>query len=274
MNLDPGRVEERITPRTRAILPVHFAGSACDMAALMAMAGRHGLRVIEDCAHAIETTIGDQHVGTIGDFGCYSFYATKNLATGEGGMIVTADPEAARRLRSLSLHGLSRDAWNRFGAEGYRHYHAVEPGFKYNMMDLQAAIGIHQLRRLEANWQRRRAVWQAYLEAFADLPLDLPGAPRPGTRHAYHLFTVLVDERRTGIARDRFLEAMTRENIGVGVHYRSIPTHPAYRDRWRPEDYPVSHRIGEQTVSLPLSARLTDRDVADVIAAVRRVLRA
>ncbi|HMM46051.1 MAG TPA: DegT/DnrJ/EryC1/StrS family aminotransferase [Candidatus Macondimonas sp.] len=270
-NLDPAAVAARITPRTRAILPVHFAGRPCDMGALMALAERHDLRVIEDCAHAIESTYDGQGVGTFGDFGCFSFYVTKNVVTGEGGMILARRAEDAARLKTLALHGMSHDAWKRFSDSGYRHYQVVECGFKYNMMDLQAAIGLHQLARVEASWQRRRAIWARYQDAFADLPVTRPAESDPRSRHAHHLYTLLVDEARCGRTRDAFLEHMTAQRIGVGVHYLSLPEHPYYQDRlgWRPEDNPNAMRIGRQTVSLPLSPALTDTDVEDVIAAVR-----
>ena len=169
---------------------------------------------------------------------------------------------------------MSKDAWKRFGDEGFKHYSVVACGFKYNMMDIQAALGIHQLARVEKNWHRREEIWQRYQAAFADLPIELPAAAEEGTRHAYHLFTILVDKARTGISRDAFLDAMTSENIGVGVHYLSIPEHPFYQETfgWRPEDYPCAMRVGRQTVSLPLSAALTDADVADVVAATRKAL--
>ncbi len=273
-NIDPIRVEAQITERTKAILPVHFAGRPCDMDALGMLAKEHGLLLIEDCAHAIETTYKGRHVGNFGEFGCFSFYATKNVATGEGGMVLTSREEAANRLKMLALHGMTKDAWKRFSDEGYKHYQVVECGFKYNMMDIQAALGIHQLRRVEANWRRRQDIWQIYQRAFQDLPLTLPAPPEEGTRHAYHLYTVLVDPARTGISRDAFMNAMTAENVGVGVHYRSVPTHPYYVERfsWKPEDYPHSLSIGEKTVSLPLSAKLSDEDVDDVIQAVRKTL--
>jgi dTDP-4-amino-4,6-dideoxygalactose transaminase len=274
-NIDPEEVEARITPRTKVLLPVHFAGRPCDMEALVAIAQRHGLILIEDCAHAIETTYRGQHAGTFGRFGCFSFYATKNLATGEGGMVLTSEASSADRVKVLALHGMSKDAWRRFSDEGYKHYQVHECGYKYNMMDIQAALGIHQLKRVEDNWRRRAEVWSRYQQELRDLPLVLPVAPEDDTRHGYHLYTVLVDRERARISRDDFLTAMTAENIGVGVHYQSIPIHPYYRQHfgWRPEDYPNSFRIGEQTVSLPLSAKLGERDVTDVVNAVRRVLK-
>ncbi|MCC9000854.1 MAG: DegT/DnrJ/EryC1/StrS family aminotransferase, partial [Candidatus Contendobacter sp.] len=171
-------------------------------------------------------------------------------------------------------HRMSKDAWKRFGDEGFKHYQVVELGFKYNMMDLQAAIGIHQLARVEACWLKRQAVWRRYQEAFKDLPIGLPAEPAPDTRHAYHLYTILVDEENCGISRDGFLDAMTAQHIGVGVHYLSIPEHPFYQQTlgWCPEDYPHARRIGRQTVSLPISAKLTDDDVGSVIEAVLSVL--
>lgn len=275
MNIDPDRIEASITPKTRAIIPVHFAGRPCDMHALCDISARHDLKLIEDCAHAVETEYGGRSAGTFGDFGCFSFYVTKNVVTGEGGMVLARDEEDAARTRVLALHGLSKDAWKRFGDRGYKHYQVVEAGFKYNMMDLQAAIGIHQLRRVAPYWRRRREVWDRYNEALADLPVDLPLEPESGTRHAYHLYTILVDEAKAGIDRNAFLDAMIAQNVGVGVHYLSIPEHPYYRRKfvWKPEDYPNAMRIGRQTVSLPLSARLADEDVGDVIEAVRRALK-
>jgi len=278
LNIDPGKVREKITPRTRAILPVHFAGRPCDMDALLAIAKEHKLAVIEDCAHAIETLYHGKHAGTLGDFGCFSFYVTKNIITGEGGMVIAKNPDDLARIKVLGLHGMSADAWKRFGDEGYKHYAVVEAGFKYNMMDIQAALGIHQLPRVDAYHARRCAVWDAYDAAFAQLPqgkrLGLPAPQEPDTLHARHLYTVLVDKDASDIERDDFLMAMTRQGIGVGVHYLSLPEHPYYQERlgWKPEAYPEAARIGRQIVSLPISARLEKEDVADVITAVKRVL--
>ena len=273
-NIDPREVAAKITSHTKAVIPVHFAGLACDMDALVTIARRRGLMIVEDCAHAVETTYKGKQAGTFGNFGCFSFYVTKNMTTGEGGMILTTDERHADRLKILALHGMSKDAWRRFSDEGYKHYYVVECGYKYNMMDIQAAIGIHQLRRIQKNWERRQEIWATYQREFSGLPLTLPAQPDEGTRHAYHLYTVLINPERTNLTRDQFIADMTAENIGVGVHYQSIPVHPYYQERfgWRPEDYPHSLRIGQQTVSLPLSPKLTDHDVADVIRAVHKVL--
>jgi dTDP-4-amino-4,6-dideoxygalactose transaminase len=241
---------------------------------IMAVAQQYDLKVIEDCAHAIESEYHGQKTGTFGDFGCFSFYVTKNVVTGEGGMVVAKDVEACGRVKILALHGMSKDAWHRFGDTGFKHYQVVECGFKYNMMDIQAAIGIHQLARVEENWQRRQQIWQHYQREFANLPLTLPQEPAPNTRHGYHLYTILIDASRTGMTRDQFLDAMTARKIGVGVHYLSVAEHPFYQKTfgWQPEDFPHAMRIGRQTVSLPLSPRLSDADVERVVAAVRDFL--
>lgn len=272
--IDPAAIEAAITPRTSAILPVHFAGRPCDMDAIMAIANKHGLAVIEDCAHAIETEYHGRKAGTFGDFGCFSFYATKNITTGEGGMIIGRDEALVARARVLALHGMSKDAWHRFGDKGYKHYQVIECGFKYNMMDLQAAIGIHQLARVESSWQRREEVWNTYMEAFADLSIGLPAPIDAETRHAYHLFTILLGEDRCGISRDAFLDAMNASRIGTGVHYLSLAEHPYYQHRlgWHPEQWPHAMRIGRETVSLPLSPKLSDADVGRIISAARKLL--
>jgi dTDP-4-amino-4,6-dideoxygalactose transaminase len=273
MNIDPGDVEARITSRTRALVPVHFAGRPCDMDTLTAIAARHQLSIIEDCAHAIDAEYHGKAAGAIGDFGCFSFYANKNVTTAEGGMVIARREQEVREVRLLALHGLDADAWNRFGGTGYKHSHAVRVGFKYNMTDLQASLGIHQLRRLPANWHRQQAIWSRYQQAFRNAPVGLPPEPEPGTRHSYHLFTIMLDQH-SGIARDGFLDAMTSLGIGVGVHYLSVAEHPVYQERfgWRPEDWPVAHRVGRQTASLPLTPKLTDADVERVIRAVHEVL--
>ncbi|WP_233843747.1 DegT/DnrJ/EryC1/StrS aminotransferase family protein [Dyella sp. 2HG41-7] len=273
-NIDPAAIEAAITPRTRAILPVHFAGRPCDMGAIMAIASKHNLVVIEDCAHSVEATYRGQPVGTFGDFGCYSFYVTKNVVTGEGGMIVGRSEDQVARARILALHGMSKDAWHRFGDSGYKHYQVVECGFKYNMMDIQAALGLHQLARVERNWRRRDTIWKQYDEAFAALPITLPMPSSAEIRHGRHLYTVMIEPERCGITRDGFLETMTAAGIGTGVHYMSIPEHPYYQQRfgWSPEQWPNAMKLGRATVSLPLSPGMSDQDVARLIDTVRATL--
>ena len=271
MNIDPAGIEARITPRTRALLPVHFAGLPCEMDEILQIAARYRLSVIEDCAHAVEATYRGRPTGTLGDFGCFSFYATKNVTTGEGGMVVARDVEHIRRIKTLALHGMTRDAWKRFSDDGYKHYQVVECGFKYNMMDLQAAIGTHQLARVHASWEKRRSTWQKYQQAFADLPVICPADPPAHVRHAHHLYTLLIEEATCGVSRDAFMARMTAQGVGVGVHYLALTEHPYYQEQlgWMPDDTPHATRIGRQTVSLPLSPALTDEDVGRVIEAVR-----
>jgi dTDP-4-amino-4,6-dideoxygalactose transaminase len=273
MNIDPQQIAKKITSRTRAILPVHFAGRPCEMDSLLELAVKYDLKLIEDCAHAIETEYRGQKAGTFGDFGCFSFYVTKNIVTGDGGMILARSGVDAARLRVLAHQGLSKDAWKRYGDEGFKHYQVIDCGFKYNMMDLQAAIGIHQLKRIESYWLRRQEIWQRYSEAFSELPIILPAAPEANTRHAYHLFTIQIDESHTGFTRDSFLDAITAHNIGVGVHYLSIPDHPYYQKTfgWKPEDYPNAMKTGRQIASLPISAKLTKQDVEDVVEAIYKI---
>lgn len=274
MNIDPGRIQAALTPRTRAIIPVHLTGRPCEMDAILDLAARHDLRVVEDCAHAVEAEYKGRPLGTLGDFGCFSFYVTKNVTTGEGGMVLTRDPAAQDRIKIMSLHGMSRDAWKRFSQDGRRHYQVVAPGFKYNMMDLQAAIGLGQLARVEGAWQRRWELWQAYQERLAHLPVTRPADPAPDTRHGLHLYTLRIDADRCGVTRDQFMDRMGVAGIGVGVHYLALPEHPYYQDLlgWQPEDTPVATAIGRTTVSLPLGAGLTLADIDRVVAAVERSL--
>ncbi|MCC6262355.1 MAG: DegT/DnrJ/EryC1/StrS aminotransferase family protein [Bryobacterales bacterium] len=274
MNLSPARVAERITANTRAIIPVHFAGRPCEMDLLRGQAERHGLTLIEDCAHAIETEYQGRKAGTIGDFGCFSFYPTKNVTTGEGGMVLARDAKHRETIRILSTQGMTLDAWKRFSADGVPHYAVVAAGFKYNMTDMEAALGIHQLARVEANWLRRREIWLHYRDALTGLPVTLPAMAAPGTRHAYHLFPILVDPRVAGLDRDGFLLRLRELRIGSAVHYRSAAEQPYYQSvfGWQPEDVPEAMRIGRQTLSLPLSPALSDHDVERVVRAVRTVL--
>ncbi|RJQ32878.1 MAG: DegT/DnrJ/EryC1/StrS family aminotransferase [Actinobacteria bacterium] len=271
MNIDPDDIQRKITNKTKAIIPVHFAGAAADMDAIMAIAKKHNLKVIEDCAHAIETEYRGRKAGTFGDFGCFSFYVTKNIVTGEGGMVITDNEEYANQIKILGLHGMSRDAWERFSDKGFKHYQVVYAGFKYNMMDMQAAIGIHQLSRIEKYWLRRKQVWEKYNQAFKDLPVYLPSPVEPDSRHSYHLYTLLIDTDKVKISRDEFLNKMTEQNIGIGVHYIALHSHPFYQKTYlyKEGDFPNAEWISNRTVSIPLSAKLSEDDVDDVIEAVQ-----
>ncbi len=274
MNINPEDIERKITSKTKAILPVHFAGRSCDMDAIMDIAKKHHLKIVEDCAHAIETEYRGKKVGTFGDLGCFSFYVTKNIVTGEGGLAITDNEEYANQIKILGLHGMSKDAWKRFSDQGYKHYQVVHAGFKYNMMDLQAAIGIHQLPRVDKYWKRRQEIWNRYNEAFKDLPVFTPASVEPDTRHAYHLYTLLLDMDNLKITRDEFLDEMTKRNIGVGVHYIALHLHPYYQKAfgYGRGDFPNAEWISDRTVSLPLSAKLTDGDVENVIEAAREII--
>ncbi|OWJ76659.1 UDP-4-amino-4,6-dideoxy-N-acetyl-beta-L-altrosamine transaminase [Haematobacter genomosp. 1] len=273
-NILPEQIAARITPRTRAIIVVHMYGRICDMGPIMAIADAAGLPVVEDCAHAVETTWRGAHAGTIGAISCFSFYANKTLTTGEGGMFVARDPALMERARMLSLHGLSRDAWKRFSAAGYQHYDVPEVGWKYNMNDIAAAIGRVQLAGVERRLRRREEIVAHYRAALMGLPIDLPPLPDPSSRHAYHLFAVQIRPGELSIDRDGVLNAIQAENVGVGVHYRGVHLLSGFRSAkvigW--QDLPNADRVSERTRSLPLSSAMTDEEVEAACIAVRRVL--
>ncbi len=273
MTIDPSDAERKITPRTRAILPVHFHGRPADMAALRSLAVKHTLVLIDDAAHAIETRYRGKTMGNLGDITCFSFYVTKNMTTVEGGMVTTGRGEWADRIKILALHGMSKDAWARFSDKGYKHYQVVAAGFKYNMTDLQASFGLHQLHRLEQNLARREAIWKTYTEAFKGLPLLLPPDPAPDTRHARHLYAVRVTPE-SPLDRDDLMDGLYKRNIGTGVHYTALHLHQYYRESfgYNKGDFPNAEAVGATTLSLPLSAKLTDGDVQDVIDAVKACL--
>jgi dTDP-4-amino-4,6-dideoxygalactose transaminase len=274
MNIDPMDVKKKINEKTKAIIPVHLAGRPCEMDILRELAKRFHLYVIEDAAHAIESSYKGKPVGTIGDLGCFSFYVTKNITTVEGGMVVTDRDAWANQIKSLALHGLTQDAWQRFSDEGFKHYQVVCAGFKYNMTDIQASIGIRQLEKIEARAQRRKEIWEIYHQSFQDLPLILPPPTPADQRHARHLYTPLLDLERVRCTRDEFLQALHKENIGAGIHYISLHLHPFYQENYgyRKGEFPNAEFISDRTFSLPFSGKLTDQDVEDVIKAVKKIL--
>ena len=272
--IDLDAAEAAITPRTRAIMPVHLAGRPVDMDRLAELRDRHGLHVIEDAAHAIGAEWHGRRIGSWGNVTAFSFYATKNITTIEGGAILTDSPVIAERVERLALHGLSAGAWQRFTDRGFRHYEAVEPGFKYNMTDIQAALGLVQLPQLDGWIERRRELWERYDDLLVDLPLGTPPPAEPDTRHARHLYQVrLTDEAPLG--RDELIQALHDRNIGAGVHYRGVHLHPYYRRTYAlsPDDFPVATELSARTISLPLGPALTQADQDDVVQALTRLLR-
>ncbi|MDQ6745629.1 MAG: DegT/DnrJ/EryC1/StrS aminotransferase family protein [Actinomycetota bacterium] len=271
--IDLDAAQAAITPATRAIMPVHLAGRPVDMDRLAALRDRHGLLVIEDAAHALGAQWRGRQIGSLGNVTAFSFYVTKNITTSEGGALVTDSEAIAEEVERLALHGLSVGAWQRFSDAGFRHYEVVEPGFKYNMTDVQAAMGLHQLPRLEGWIKRRAELWERYDRLLAELPLMTPPPCAPHTRHARHLYQVLLQDD-AGMTRDQLLDALTARRIGTGVHYRGVHLHPFYRDKYRltPESLPVASDISARTLSLPLSPKVTDADQDDVVQALSELV--
>lgn len=277
LNIDPQAVEAAITPRTKCIMPVHYAGLAADMPAILAIARKHGLKVVEDAAHALPTTVGGQMVGTLqSDATVFSFYANKTITTGEGGMLVTRDPELAKRAKVMRLHGMNRDAFDRFTAKVPSwYYEIVAPGFKYNLTDIAAALGLHQLKRAHAFQQKRTALAAQYREALAGLPLVLPPQSPSGDLHSWHLYVVRLADNAP-ISRDVFIERLFAAGIGCSVHYIPLHLHPYWRGRYdlAPQQFPHSQHAYERMVSLPLYTRMTETDVQRVATAAREALAA
>lgn len=269
-NINPAAIEAAITARTRAIIPVHIAGLPADMQHIRAVAQRHNLAVIEDAAHAFPARYQGQMVGSLSEFTCFSFYATKTITTGEGGMICTNDDEWANRCRIMALHGISKDAWKRYTANGSWHYDIIAPGYKYNMTDIAAGMGLAQLQKAEAMRQRREEIARRYNEAFAVVPeLQVPAVDGPST-HAWHLYMLRLNLDMMSIDRASFIERMRDQHIGTSVHFIPLHTHPYYSERYgyRAEDFPVAYSEYQREVSLPIYSRMSDMDVQDVIDAV------
>ncbi|OAO77003.1 Bacillosamine/Legionaminic acid biosynthesis aminotransferase [Anoxybacillus flavithermus] len=274
-NIDPNKIEEKITSKTKAIIPVHFAGLSCEMDEILTIARAHGLKVVEDAAHALPTTYKGRLIGTLeSDVTVYSFYATKTLATGEGGMIVTRNPEIANRCRVMRLHGISRDAFDRYTSNKPSwHYEVIAPGFKYNLTDVASSLGIHQLRKAYQFQKKRQEMAEKYNEAFKELPLILPPKAKDGDLHAWHLYVIrLTDEVK--ISRESFIEKMSQKGIGCSVHFIPLHIQPYWRDTYRlqPDDYPNALANYERAVSLPLYTKMTEEDQERVIKAVNDII--
>lgn len=273
-NLDPAQLEKHITSRTRAIMVVHIAGLPAEMDDILAIARTYNLPVIEDAAHAFPAKYRGRMIGSISDLTAFSFYATKALATGEGGMLTTTNARYAERIAMMSLHGISRDAWKRYSAEGSWYYEVLQAGYKYNMTDLAAAIGLHQLARSEWLLERRQAIAQRYTDAFSQWP-ELETPPDPAhIEHAWHLYILRLRLERLAITRDAFIQALKQANIGTSVHFIPLHLHPFYRDTYQlmPDDFPAALQAYQRSISLPIYPGMTDEDVEDVIAAVEQII--
>ena len=276
LNIDPTQIEAAITPRTKVVIPVHMAGQPCDMTQILNIAHQNGLCVVEDAAHALPADDRGKRIGTIGDITCFSFYATKTITTGEGGMVTTASEAWAERMRIMSLHGISHDAWKRYTKEGSWYYEVLYPGFKYNLTDIAAAIGIEQLKKCDRFWQARERIALLYQHGLADLAeIQLPTC-RENAQHAWHLFVIQLNLERLKITRNEFIEALREQSIGTSVHFIPLHLHPYYRDRfgYKPEDFPNASAVFDRIVSLPIYPGMTESDVEKVIEAVTNITKA
>ena len=278
LNIDPRNIERAITPRTKAIIPVHFGGLACEMDEIMSLAKQHHLSVIEDAAHAVGTRYKGRLIGGLGNIACFSFYANKNLTTGEGGMVTTESDEQAEKVEIYRLHGLSKHAWQRYTSRKLLLSDAIYPGFKYNMPDLMASLGIHQLKKVEGFLLIRERYAAIYDEAFRHMPgVRLQPRPADGqNRHGLHLYLLILDPDQFRVSRNEIIAALLAENIGAALHYRALHTHPYYSQTfgYAPEDYPIAAAVGDSIFSLPLTPGMTEVDGLDVIAGVTKVLAA
>jgi dTDP-4-amino-4,6-dideoxygalactose transaminase len=275
LNIDVDGIEAAISNNTKAIVPVHIAGRPCAMDQILSIAQRYGLRVIEDAAHALPARHGGRKIGSIGDITCFSFYATKTITTGEGGMATTENPDWAERMRMMSLHGISHDAWNRYTKEGSWYYEVVSPGFKYNLTDLAAALGIEQLKKCDQFYEARKQIARRYDEAFRDIRgIQLP-AGAANVQHAWHLYIIELELEQLRIGRQAFIEALNQHNVGTSVHFIPLHLHPFYRDRYgyKPEDFPNASKVFPRIISLPIYPGMTEANVDDVITAVLQIAR-
>ena len=274
LNIDPDAIEEKITSKTKAIIPVDIAGQPCELSRILEIAKRHNFSVIEDAAHALPAAYRGKNVGCISDITCFSFYATKTITTGEGGMATTENPEWANHMRVMSLHGISLDAWDRYTDKGSWYYEIIRPGYKYNLTDIAAALGIEQLKRCDQFYEARHRIAERYREAFSELPeIEIPTCV-PDIQHAWHLYVIQLNLERLKINRQDFIKALKSENIGTSVHFIPLHLHPFYRDTfgYKPEDFPNASTAFERIISLPIYPKMTEGNVRDVIVAVRKLI--
>jgi dTDP-4-amino-4,6-dideoxygalactose transaminase len=276
LNMRPDLLASAITEHTKAIIPIHIAGLPAEIERICRVARSHNIPVIEDAAHAFPSKFKDMMIGAVGDFTCFSFYATKTLTTGEGGMICTNNDAWAEWCRIMALHGISKDAWKRYTAEGSWYYEIIAPGFKYNMTDIAAAMGIAQLAKADRMWQRRREIAQVYTEAFGAYPELQVAHDRADCQHAWHLYMLRLNLDQLRIDRAQFIEELKKRNIGASVHFIPLHVHPYYRELYgyKPEDFPVAYREYQRTISLPIYSKMSDDDISDVVDAVTDIVAA
>ena len=274
LNINPEKIEEAITSKTKAIIPVHFSGHPCEMDKILKIAKKYGLFVIEDAAHAFGSSYKGKKIGSIGDITCFSFYASKNVTTGEGGMAVTDNKMFAKKMKLLSLHGISSDAWKRRGSQKYRHWEAVLAGYKYNMFDVQAAIGLAQINKIEVFNKIRRRYAKIYNKAFKSFPEIVAPVEKKGIKHCYHLYVITIDTKNITVNRDEVMNILQYDNIGIGIHYRALHLHPFYRKTYgfKKGSLPVAEYVSERVISLPLYPSLTEVDIYDVISALKEAI--
>ena len=269
LNIDPKKILKKINKKTKAIIVVHFAGLSCDMDEILKISKKHSIKVIEDCAHAIETKYKNKQAGTIGDTGCFSFYSTKNITTSEGGMLTTKNKKLADRVKKLRLHGLSRDAWKRYSNVGkYKTYDIFEPGFKYNLTNMNAALGINQLKKINFLWKKRKKIWDFYNSNLSDLPIKLPPKIPKGYKHAYHLYTIIIDKSKTNKSREEAINYLQKNRIGIGIHYNSIQSFKYYKNKVNAE-LKVSDLICKNIFSIPIYPDLKKKDQIYIIKKIK-----
>lgn len=274
LNMNCSEIESKINNNTKAIMPVHFAGHPCDMDTIMALAQKHNLTVIEDAAHALESKYQDKKVGSTGNLTSFSFYATKNITTGEGGMLTTNDDKLAEKLRILSLHGISKNAWERYGKDGFQHWELLMPGYKYNMFDLQASLGIHQIKKVESFLSRRVQIVKKYNDAFEKIEEIQLLKPEPNIKHAHHLYVIVIKIENLKVSRDEVLNEIQKRGIGVAVHFRSLHLQHYFKQHFNYKKgmFPQAEYLSDRVISLPLYPKMTDEDVSRVIETVLGVL--
>lgn len=272
LNIDPKKILNKISKKTKAIIVVHFAGLSCDMDEILKISRKYSIKVIEDCAHAIETKYKNKQAGTLGDTGCFSFYSTKNITTSEGGMLTTKNKKLADRVNKLRLHGLSRDAWKRYSNIGkYKTYNIFEPGYKYNLTNMNAALGINQLKKINFFWKKRKKIWDFYNSNLGDLPIKLPPKITKGYKHAYHLYTIIIDKSKTNKTREEAINFLQKNRIGIGIHYNSIQSFKYYKNKvkFNNAELKVSNLICKNIFSIPIYPDLTKVDQIYIIKKIK-----